>query len=126
LVWDYTEQLFPGKYDKQRGILDFGDGSQRLRDEVAPITPEMRLHNPVINYFERSNPGWRMGHELPCIAEISISLLKRYLLKERRKEAAMWTPPPEGQMSGEAGHPPSLSSASRRIDRAEPRWSARD
>ena len=88
LVRDYSEQLFPGKYDERRGVLDFGEGSQRLREEVAPITAEMRLHNPVINYFERRNPGWRVGHELPCIAEISISLLKRYLVKERRKAVA--------------------------------------
>src|SRR6266404_1380839 len=38
LVQAYSEKLFPGKYDKQRGILDFGEGAQRLRDEVAPIT----------------------------------------------------------------------------------------
>ncbi|HEX3697611.1 MAG TPA: hypothetical protein VH374_19725 [Polyangia bacterium] len=88
LVHDYTDKLFPGKYDPRRGILDFGAGSQRLREDVAPITPEMRLHNPVINYFERTNPGWRVGHELPCIAEISISLLRPYLFKERLKAAA--------------------------------------
>lgn len=88
LVRDYTEQLFPGKYDECRGVLDFGAGAQRLREEVAPITAEMRRENPVIDYFERRNPGWRIGHELPCIAEISISLLRRYLVKERRKAAA--------------------------------------
>jgi hypothetical protein len=92
LVRDYTEQLFPGKYDERRNILDFGEGSQRLREEIAPITAEMRLNDPVINYFERSNPGWRMGHELPCIAEVSISLLRRYLDKERRKSVV--TPVP--------------------------------
>src|SRR5436190_1193060 len=64
LVRDYTGALFPGRYDERRGILDFGEGAQRLREEVAPITAEMRLNNPVINYFERSNPGWRVGHEL--------------------------------------------------------------
>ena len=88
LVRDYTDQLFPGKYDEARGVLDFGEGSQRLREEVAPITAEMRLQNPAINYFEQRNPGWRLGHELPCIARISIRLLKPYLLKERRKSAA--------------------------------------
>jgi hypothetical protein len=93
LVRDYTAKLFPGKYDERRGVLDFGEGAQRLREEVAPITAEMRLHNPVINYFERSNPGWRQGHELPCIAEISISLLKRYLVKERRKAVAATAAP---------------------------------
>jgi hypothetical protein len=119
LVLDYVRQLFPGKYDERRGILDFGAGSQCLREEVAPITAEMRLHNPVINYFERRNPGWRVGHELPCIAEISISLLKRYLVKERRKAAApsdveitAERPAREGRHGG------------RRSQEAEPRWRA--
>jgi len=85
LVQAYSEKLFPGKYDKQRGILDFGEGAQRLRNEVAPITAQMRLADPAINYFAYRNPGWTRGHELPCVAEISISLLKPYLVKEQRK-----------------------------------------
>jgi cell wall-associated NlpC family hydrolase len=92
LVQAYSDKLFPGRYDKRRGILDFGDGCQRLRETVAPITPSMRLNDPVINYFERRNPGWREGHELPCVAEISISLLKPYLVKEQRKAVATREP----------------------------------
>ncbi|HVR63994.1 MAG TPA: hypothetical protein VMU50_18970 [Polyangia bacterium] len=85
IVEAYAQKLFPGKYDPARGILDFGAGAQRLREEIAPITPAMRQANPAIDYFERCNPGWRQGHELPCVAEISISLLRPYLIKERRK-----------------------------------------
>ncbi|HEY0711318.1 MAG TPA: hypothetical protein VGF45_01495 [Polyangia bacterium] len=85
LTQAYCDKLFPGKYDRARGILDFGENAQRLREEVAPITPAMRLEDPHINFFERRNPGWRQGHELPCVAEISISLLLPYLKKERRK-----------------------------------------
>lgn len=99
LAQAYSQKLFPGKYDADRGILDFGEGSQRLREDVAPITPAMRLHNPVINYFERCNPGWRQGHELPCVAEISISLLKPYLRKEQRKASSGTATPPVSEPS---------------------------
>ena len=103
LVQAYSEKLFPGKYDKQRGILDFGDGAQRLRGDVAPITSEMRLGDPVINFFERRNPGWTRGHELPCVAEISISLLKPYLMKEQRKSISVGLPtPPTRSHDGDA------------------------
>jgi hypothetical protein len=119
LVREYAETLFPGKYDERRGILDFGEGAQRLREAVAPITAEMRLNNPVINYFERSNPGWRVGHELPCIAEISISLLKPYLMKERRKAAGTSRP---AAVAHEGDPRPETS----RSALPEPRWSARE
>jgi hypothetical protein len=125
LVRAYTDQLFPGKYDEARGILDFGDGSQRLREEVAPITAEMRLHNPFINYFERSNPGWRVGHELPCIAEISISLLKPYLVKERLKSTAA-ARSPESAPDGGADDEPGARRLLRPTGRGEPRRSARE
>lgn len=85
IVQAYAQKLFPGKFDPARGILDFGAGAQHLREEVAPITEELRQANPEIDYFERCNPGWRQGHELPCVAEISISLLRPYLAKEQRK-----------------------------------------
>jgi len=122
LVRAYTDQLFPGRYDARRGILDFGQGAQRLREQVAPITPEMRLNNPVINYFERRNPGWRVGHELPCIAEISISLLKRYLVKERRKAAAA-VPARVERSAGVVG-PVGIAGAGEAA--RAPRWSARE
>jgi hypothetical protein len=85
LAQDYAHKLFPGKFDPARGVLDFGTGAQRLREEVAPITPDMRRQHAAIGYFEQCNPGWREGNELPCVAEISIALLAPYLRKERRK-----------------------------------------
>jgi hypothetical protein len=85
LMRQCTDELFPGRYDEARGILDFGEGGQRLRTDMDPITPTMRRQDPVIDYFERSNPGWRIGHRLPCIAEISLSFLKPHLQQERLK-----------------------------------------
>ena len=85
LIRQYTDQLFPGRYDEARGILDLGEGGSRLREEPEPITATMRLQDPVIDYFEQSNPGWRIGHQLPCIGEISLALLQPQLTRERLK-----------------------------------------
>jgi hypothetical protein len=101
LMRQYTETLSPGRYNEARGIVDAGDGGQGLRDDVDPITATMRLQDPVIDYFERSNPGWRIGHQLPCIGEISMSSLKPHLLRERlkiqgrRKSSADRSAPPQ-------------------------------
>jgi hypothetical protein len=85
LVEAYCNKLFPGKYIENKGVLDFGNESQCLREEVAPITEDAMAGEPAIRYFQERNPEWTRGVELPCIGEVSISLLWRYLDKERRK-----------------------------------------
>jgi hypothetical protein len=85
LVQAYCDELFPGSYDKERGVLDFGTVHERLKGEVAPITDEERRSNPGIRFFEKANPEWRRGVELPCIGEISIKMLIPYLRKEFEK-----------------------------------------
>jgi hypothetical protein len=87
LTRQYVDVLFPGKFDPERGILDFGDGAQHLRAEVAPITPEMLRNVPAIAYFEKCNPHRTKGHELPCIAEVSMALVLPYFRKQRCKVA---------------------------------------
>jgi hypothetical protein len=85
LVEAYCHKLFPGSYDRANEVLDFGAGSQCLRDEVAPITTEMLLENPAIRYFQQRNPEWHRGVELPCIGEVSLSIFLKYAEKQSRK-----------------------------------------
>jgi hypothetical protein len=85
LIEAYCNKLFPGKYDAEREVLDFGQNSQCLKDDVAPITAEMARLNPAIGYFEERNPEWWRGVELPCIAEANMGLVLRYLDKQRKK-----------------------------------------
>lgn len=63
----YCEQLFPEAFDKERMLLDFGDQYVRLKESIADITPEMAAANPKIAFFEKMNPTWRRGTELPCL-----------------------------------------------------------
>lgn len=66
----YCEQLFPDAFDKDRMLLDFGDQYVRLKETVAEITPELAAANPKIAYFEKMNPTWRQGTEMPCLGAL--------------------------------------------------------
>ncbi|NHB57061.1 hypothetical protein G9F32_03305 [Acinetobacter sp. 194] len=75
----YCQQYYAKYYDKESGLLNFGDDYQALRPDVAPITEEMRLQNSKIEFFEKCNPTWVKGTELPCIGEIQWKDLYMYV-----------------------------------------------
>ena len=70
VVRQYCEQLFPGRLDEARMLLDFGDNAQCLADDAAPITEAARRRYPKIAFFERRNPSWQQGTELPCVGRL--------------------------------------------------------
>lgn len=71
MVASYCDAMFPGKLDHETGLLHFGDDANRLKPDVADITDAMRL-DPDIRHFERLNPTWEQGTELPCIARADL------------------------------------------------------
>ncbi|EKF73454.1 hypothetical protein A11A3_13455 [Alcanivorax hongdengensis A-11-3] len=78
LVDDYCDKLFPGYFCSNRKLLDFGDGYTFLKSDVAAITETMRADNDKIRFFEQCNPSWQRGTELPCIGQVTFSLLFSY------------------------------------------------
>lgn len=80
VVDDYCEQLFPGYFDRERHLLDFGQDYQKLKQGVADISLEMRQRFPSIEFFERINPTWQQGTELPCVGDLSFVVLARYVV----------------------------------------------
>ncbi|MDX1589264.1 MAG: hypothetical protein R3296_10010 [Oleiphilaceae bacterium] len=84
LVWQYCEDLFPGVYDPQKEVLDFGDVSQCLREDVAAVSDELRRREPKIDFFQRRNPEWHRGTELPCIGIVDARTLLAFALKSLR------------------------------------------
>ena len=72
LVVEYCEALFPGKLDRQSMVLDFGDGANCLKSDVAGIDPLLREREPDVQFFEQRNPNWQRGTELPCIARADL------------------------------------------------------
>lgn len=71
MVASYCEAMFPGKLDRETMLLRFGDDANRLKPDVADITDDMRS-DPDIRHFERLNPTWAHGTELPCIARADL------------------------------------------------------
>lgn len=81
LVQEYSDKLFPGYYDPNRKVLDFGESYQFLNDDVAAITAEMRERYPRIAFFEECNPDWHKGNELPCVGRAGVSDVFRYVFR---------------------------------------------
>lgn len=70
LVKAYSLKFYSEYYDHKTSLINFGKCYQALKSDVAPITDEMKINNPKIAFFEKVNPTWKQGTELPCIAEI--------------------------------------------------------
>lgn len=81
IVDDYCQKLYPNAYNKTHRLLDFGDGYQYLKDDVAAITQEMKDSHPDIRHFEKLNPSWREGTELPCVGEVSVNMIWQFMRK---------------------------------------------
>jgi hypothetical protein len=71
IVEAYCEQLFPGNLDRENMVLDFGDGYNCLKNNITPITDELR-NEADIAFFEQRNPGWERGTELPCVGRADL------------------------------------------------------
>lgn len=84
IVRSYCDELFPGHFDPARGVLDFGTTAQRLREDVAGISEEMRSRYPKIRFFEKRNPTWYKGTELPCVGVVDSKMLTTFALKAMR------------------------------------------
>lgn len=76
----YCEALFPEAFDKEAMLLDFGQEYVRLKGDVADITPELKVANPHIAFFEKVNPTWRRGTEVPCLAACDYESLFRSIV----------------------------------------------
>jgi hypothetical protein len=75
IIKTFSNHLFEGFYDEQTGLLKFGEGYQKLKEDVAEIDEDLKQKYPKISFFEEVNPTWREGTELPCLGDISWSFL---------------------------------------------------
>jgi len=76
----YCNALFPEAFDRERMVLDFGHDYVRLKGDVAEITPELKAANPHIAFFDRINPEWRRGTELPCVGSVDYESVLRSMI----------------------------------------------
>ena len=88
VVDHYCCEMFADYYDAGRQILDFGSDYQCLKGDVADITESMRRSNLNIRFFEKCNPEWHRGTELPCVGVVDWELLASYALRYASKPAS--------------------------------------
>jgi hypothetical protein len=74
-------KLFPSYYDENTGLINFGDAYQKLKEDVTDITDEMKTKHSKIAFFEKLNPTWREGTELPCIGEVTLTMVLKNAFK---------------------------------------------
>lgn len=72
---------FGAEYDASRKLITPGQRACRLKGEVAPITTEQLVH-PRIAFFQSSNPCWRQGTELACIAKMNVLTPLKFFAKK--------------------------------------------
>ena len=75
----YSEAYYGEYYDRDKGVLDFGDDYAPLKGDIAPITDQMRKKSPKIRFFEQQNPEWERGTELVCVGAIPTQDFFRYI-----------------------------------------------
>ena len=86
VVRTYCDSLFPGHYDPDREILDFGQQAQRLKEGVAAVTDELARRHDKIRFFAERNPSWQQGTELPCVGVVTLGNLLSWPFKKWLKE----------------------------------------
>ena len=68
-------EMFGEAYDQKNGVLRFHQSQGHLREEWADI-PKKDLRRPEVQFFLERNSGYRLGHELVCLCELSEENLK--------------------------------------------------
>lgn len=85
VVDHYCQQMFADYYDADQRILDFGASYQFLKEGVAETDEDMLASNRNIRFFEKCNPEWRRGTELPCVGVVDWALLLKYVVRYLKK-----------------------------------------
>ena len=68
---------FGQSYDRESGIVRVNGPGQPLKKEYEPEAG--KRGNPHIDFFYLSNPGYRKGDELACIAELSLNNINPFI-----------------------------------------------
>lgn len=90
LIDDLAGTLFPGAYQRDRGVLSFNGTSQILRSELENVPDLRRQNDPHIRFFHDRNPGHDAGDELVCLSRFHrdnlIGFINRRLDQEPQRQ----------------------------------------
>ena len=88
IIEAFSKTLYGEFFNSDTGVISFSKVSSKdcLKAEITPITKELLLKNDRIKFFAEKNPGWEEGHELACMAEMTLGMPLYYQLKIMRKQ----------------------------------------
>jgi hypothetical protein len=66
---------YPGEFNPETGVIEFPHSHGHLTPALAEVSQHRRQHRHV-RFFLEKNPGYARGHELVCLAEISLANMK--------------------------------------------------
>ncbi len=72
--------MFGDNWKPELGLLQFDYDSGCLKPDIAVID-DAALLDPDIEYFHRTNPGYKQGDELCCLGKIDFELITSYPTK---------------------------------------------
>lgn len=81
LMNEFYGKKFGEHYHPETGIISYEGKSCALKEHVADITPDL-LSNPRVAFFQQQNPKWADGHELTCIAKMTVWMPFKYAIKK--------------------------------------------
>lgn len=74
-------QRFAQTYKPELGIVEYDSDACCLKEKVSEISDEL-FKNEKIKFFAKKNPNWNRGHELACIAEMTLMMPIQYFIKK--------------------------------------------
>lgn len=84
IIDGFYGEKYGSEYLAAQNLIKPVNTNCRLKESIAEISPDDRK-NPRIAFFEISNPNWKQGVELACIAEMTILMPLKYSLKKAFK-----------------------------------------
>ena len=81
LMDEFYGNKFPDSYHIESGLIVHTGTACALREKVSDITTE-HVSEPRIAFFQKMNPEWGKGDELTCIAEMTLSMPFKYIIKK--------------------------------------------
>lgn len=88
IIGAFSRSLYGDHFNSNTGVITFSSVASKdcLKAEITPITKELLLKNDRIRFFAKRNPGWEEGHELACVAEMTLGMPFYYQWKIMKKQ----------------------------------------
>jgi hypothetical protein len=80
---------FNGAYDAGSGLIRFCGAHDHLKAGLCEV-PDSRQNDPHVRFFLERNPGYAMGDELACIADITEANLNRFAWRVIENTKVIW------------------------------------